>query len=797
MLKYSYGSSCSAELASDVQQKASQILDIRSASGNPIQEFGNDKVRDDIVSHLTSDPPKLPTYILYDAKGLQLFNAITKTHDYYLTRKETEILETSAIEIASSFPEDGILIELGCGSLYKTRLLLNALERLHKRTTYYALDLELSELQKAISKLDCDRLEYVTVIGLYGSYTDGRKWLSILRSNDSNSKVTLMWLGSSIGNFNRDEACQFISEFVEQSLTCNDLFLVGIDRRNDSRDVFKAYNDSDGLTKQFILNGLTHVNAQLGKHVFHLEDWDYQSVYHADKGYHEACYCAKRDVDLGTILDGFPVLAKGDTIKVEQSWKYSIAESNALFSRCLLTKLKTWTDSSNMYGLHLLSVPPFRFKYVMKSTCPSVSEWKELWKAWDTVAYDMMCNPMLHEKPIQVRNECIFYRGHIPTFLDIKLTGTLPLNPIQPVYFRNIFERGIDPDLDDVSKVHWHSHPPSCWPDAEDIKNYQDRVRERVCELYKQKRSPRKIWRALWLGFEHEAMHLETLMYMLVQSDRTSLPPVPLLDLTHEPLLPQKLKHTIVLELSDLELGFEDDLSLDDILEEFDAHEFTWDNERPVRRIHASGKLEVNKWLVSNRDYLKYLRASGNCSNIPPSWSGNLKFPMVKTVHGPISFDVNDHDGVAHWPVCVSYDELSRYADYCGNEWRLPTESELQSIYKFSILSKNNSLDVQKANVGFKHWHPCCMPDNATISGPGDMGVWEWTSTVLERHVGFEPERMYPDYTADFFDGKHNVVLGGSWATHPRIAGRKSFRNWYQRKYKYAFIGGRLVRNVK
>lgn len=53
---------------------------------------------------------------------------------------------------------------------------------------------------------------------------------------------------------------------------------------------------------------------------------------------------------------------------------------------------------------------------------------------------------------------------------------------------------------------------------------------------------------------------------------------------------------------------------------------------------------------------------------------------------------------------------------------------------------------------------------------------------------------LYPGYTADFFDGKHNVVLGGSWATHPRIAGRKSFVNWYQRKYPYAWVGARVVR---
>lgn len=106
--------------------------------------------------------------------------------------------------------------------------------------------------------------------------------------------------------------------------------------------------------------------------------------------------------------------------------------------------------------------------------------------------------------------------------------------------------------------------------------------------------------------------------------------------------------------------------------------------------------------------------------------------------------------------------------------------------------------DLSGANVGFKHWHPQPVTaDGGSLAGQGGMGgVWEWTSTPLAEHEGFEPMALYPGYTADFFDGKHNVVLGGSWATHPRIAGRKSFVNWYQRNYPYAWAGARLVRDV-
>lgn len=99
-------------------------------------------------------------------------------------------------------------------------------------------------------------------------------------------------------------------------------------------------------------------------------------------------------------------------------------------------------------------------------------------------------------------------------------------------------------------------------------------------------------------------------------------------------------------------------------------------------------------------------------------------------------------------------------------------------------------IDLDDSNVGFKHWHPTPIIQNGDkLAGQGDMGgVWEWTSSPLAAHEGYKPMEIYPGYSckstcvweqdlsnrriADFLDGKHNVVLGGSWATHPRIAGR-------------------------
>ena len=133
-----------------------------------------------------------------------------------------------------------------------------------------------------------------------------------------------------------------------------------------------------------------------------------------------------------------------------------------------------------------------------------------------------------------------------------------------------------------------------------------------------------------------------------------------------------------------------------------------------------------------------------------------------------------------------------------GVEETPPSKASARGANDAAAADDSLYVNLGDANVGFRHWHPVPVTHRGgSLAGQGEMGgTWEWTSSALLPHEGFEPMTLYPAYTADFFDGKHNVVLGGSWATHPRIAGRKSFVNWYQRKYPYAWVGARLVRDV-
>lgn len=179
----------------------------------------------------------------------------------------------------------------------------------------------------------------------------------------------------------------------------------------------------------------------------------------------------------------------------------------------------------------MLAKPKMPFSLIpsayVSSTLPSLDDWEGLWTAWDAVTQGMIPQEELLDKPIKLRNACIFYLGHTPTFLDIQLNKTTNTAPTEPKHYMKIFERGIDPDVDNPEHCHAHSIIPDEWPPVDEILVYQTRVRERLRSYYKDGAVaiPRNIGRAIWISFEHEAMHLETLLYMLLQSDKTLPPP--------------------------------------------------------------------------------------------------------------------------------------------------------------------------------------------------------------------------------------------------------------------------------
>ncbi|RDW69485.1 hypothetical protein BP6252_08505 [Coleophoma cylindrospora] len=794
-------------------------------------------------------PKEMPTLLLYDETGLQLFEQITYLPEYFLTNAEIDVLESSAHSIANAILTGSMVVELGSGNLRKVSILLKALEEARKDIDYYALDLSLTELQRTLANVP--PFQYVKCHGLHGTYDDGLDWLK-LPEHASRPKV-VMSLGSSIGNFHRYEAPAFLKSFAE-ALQPSDSLLVGLDACDDPKKVYHAYNDHQGITHKFILNGLVHANKILEEDVFNIDDWKVigEYVYDDQGGRHQAFYSPVRDVQ----VQGISIRA-GERVQVEQSLKYSAEEATQLWSASGLMEIKRWTASNEPYNVHLLAKQSMSFgvdpaEYAA-TTIPSLADWHGLWKAWDTVTRGMIPDEELLDKPIKLRNACIFYLGHIPTFLDVQLKKATEQPLCEPTYYSQIFERGIDPDVDNPELCHAHSEIPDEWPQLDEILTYQDCVRGKVEKIYNAGQISRKAGRALWIGFEHEIMHLETLLYILLQSDKT-LPPTSITpDFEADARRAKAARvpnqwfkipsQTITIGLDD-----PDDNSGPD-------NHFGWDNEKPSRQASVKA-IEAQGRPITNEEYARYLEQT-NQSKIPASWaetkiketpyqngttnghsngytnghasghqnggtngypSGHTETPLtkeflegksVRTVYGliPLKFALD-------WPVFASYDELAGCAKWMGG--RIPTAEETRSIYKYANTLKmkeaerhlgktvpavNSHLlndgveesppfpssqakkgsselfaNLEGANIGFKNWHPVAVTGNGNkLAGQAEMGgVWEWTSSPLANYEGFEPMSLYPAYTADFFDGKHNIILGGSWATHPRIAGRKT-----------------------
>ncbi|KAL1896440.1 hypothetical protein Cpir12675_002777 [Ceratocystis pirilliformis] len=812
-----------------------RIKDIR-------QSLVETNLRDEILENFKPETGKLqlPTIILYDERGLRIYEEITYLEEYYPMGHEIDLLKCHSAEIAAKTPEGSMIIELGSG---KTRLLLEAFEAIKKPVDYCALDLSHPELERTINQLP--EFIHVTVCGLWGTYDDCLEWLKT--PSLATREKTVLHMGSSIGNFSRSDAASFLRNFCN-ILRPGDRMLIGLDACNNPNKVYHAYNDSKGVTHKFILNGLRNANRILGQEVFNEDDWRVigEYVHDNDGGRHQALYSPKREVTvLGTTI--FP----HNRIFVEQSLKYSPKQTQMLWSTAGFQQTDCWMKGDE-YGLHMLERPSVPFSPLASiyasSFTPTISDWEALWKVWDNITTKMLSETQLLEKPIKLRNSCIFYLGHIPTFLDIQLTKKTGTPATSPASYKDIFERGIDPDVDNPEICHAHSNTPDEWPHPADIRDYQRRVRTRLRSFYDDKghcKMPRDVARAVWASFEHEVMHIETFLFMLLQSDKTLPPPG-----TIQPDFATMARESCAMRVENEWHNVPEQritIGIDDPESGVENIAFGWDNEKPQRTTHVSA-FQAKGCPITNDEYARYMYANG-IREIPVSWSQNSSSVVVgpqaisstdsipasfttgkfvKTFYGPVPLEY-----ALDWPISASYDELAGCAEWLGG--RIPTFAETRSIYAhvdkmkrcnkeklLNLIGVNNDscsssdsfsldttddgfsvqdsvfIDLDGTNTGFRNWHPVSVTALGNkLAGQSDMGgVWEWTSTPLRKYTGFEPMELYPEFTADFFDGKHNIALGGSWAVHPRIAGRKSFVNWYQRNYKHAWIGARIVRDI-
>ncbi len=318
-----------------------QIIQAQDHTENPTIAFAKD-----VLKGLNSTPKRLSSVYFYDERGSQLFEEICKLEEYYLTRKETEILQRSAAEIISKLPHNTHLIELGSGSSTKTRILLEAALASFSQTQYSPIDVSAEILTDTVNSLN-QRYPELQLEAVAGRYEFGMEYIL----KNSTSSNCIMWLGSSMGNLTRVESAHFLRE-VRKNIGDQDCLLLGIDLRKEREILEPAYDDARGVTADFNLNLLDRLNTELGG-TFERNNFHHQAVYNMEEGRIEMYLVS--DVDQKVEIKNIGVsisFEKDEKILTEYSYKYSHTEINALAEASGFILEQQWLDEEGWFSLN-------------------------------------------------------------------------------------------------------------------------------------------------------------------------------------------------------------------------------------------------------------------------------------------------------------------------------------------------------------------------------------------------------------------------------------------------------------
>lgn len=234
-------------------------------------------------------------------------------------------------------------------NLRKVEILLKQFESMKKRVDYWALDLSLEELKRTFAEVSPQTYQYVQLKGLHGTYDDAVEWLK--DPENRKQPTCVVSLGSSIGNFNRQAAAEFLNRYA-RLLGPADSMIVGLDSCKDKDRVYSAYNDSQGVTHRFYLNGLVHANEVLGYEAFKLDQWTIDTSYNETDGCHRAYYVPTQDVSINGIQ-----LHKGDKVVFEEAYKYDVQERDHLWRRAGLINVAALGNATDDYRKSWQSSP--------------------------------------------------------------------------------------------------------------------------------------------------------------------------------------------------------------------------------------------------------------------------------------------------------------------------------------------------------------------------------------------------------------------------------------------------------
>lgn len=416
----------------------------------------------------------------------------------------------------------------------------------------------------------------------------------------------------------------------------------------------------------------------------------------------------------------------------------------------------------------------------------------------------------LYERPIRERHRIVFYIGHLEAFdrnlFDQRLCDLPAFDP----HLDQLFAFGIDP-VDGG----FPTDQPGDWPSLDAVRDYASRAREQIdreVRALADRAPPGRgdseeavaAEQLLNVAIEHRLMHAETLAYMLHQ-----LPLEQKVSGLNEPVVTQPGRAEVLASMVRVPAGTAV-LGMSR-----DAGRFGWDNEFGELRVEVPA-FQIDRHMVTNGAFLAFIQAGGYrerkwWSDKDWAWkeAEQIEHPACWSQRDPR--DAHDENELSHehntqaawtlrtmfddvplpldWPAYVSHAEASAYARWAGKA--LPTEAQWQR-------AAHGAPHAASGNFDFRGWDPRpvdAYPDNVSAFGvEGQFGNgWEWTSTVFDALPGFEAFPFYLGYSANFFDGQHYVIKGGSARTAQCML-RPAFRNWFQPHYQYVYAGFRCVK---
>lgn len=418
------------------------------------------------------------------------------------------------------------------------------------------------------------------------------------------------------------------------------------------------------------------------------------------------------------------------------------------------------------------------------------------WEIDEKLYMQLKSDEVFYHRGDPLRHVILFYLGHTAVFFINKLIlGKFIDNRINPK-FESIFAIGVDEmSWDDLDGRHYD------WPPVSEVRAYRDKAKEQILKVIDGATLSLPInWESpfwvIMMGIEHERIHLETSSVLIRQ--------LPLDELISN-RFGERCKESGVAP----ENVFVEVKGALMHLGKPENHPFYgWDNEYGKYE-ELVEDFKVSKQLISNQEFLKFIQDGGyhdkslwtdegwNWRNFkqaehPLFWRKNSGGYKLRLVAEEIEMAWN-------WPVEVNYLEAKAYANWMtkikGKTYRLPTEAEWYRIYEVSGLKDVDNWENAPGNINLEYFTSPCPVDKFNHGVFFDVvgNVWQWTETPITGFSGFKVHPMYDDFSTPTFDGKHNIIKGGSWIStgneatyHARYAFRRHF---------YQHAGFRLVQS--